>query len=184
MKIPALTALLAGSALALAACGGASSGTTGGSTAGGSTTAGGAAASSSAGLHVASTSLGKVLVDQNGMTVYLLTADGRNQSTCGSDCLSFWPAAIPGHSKLAVPVSTTKTPAGTPTATVAGQPVYTFSQDNAPGDVNGEGLNEFGGTWYAVSPTGQAVTASGAASPGSTSPSTSGGSAPYGGGGY
>ena len=188
MKIPALTALLAGSALALAACGGATSSTTSGTTSGtaGSAATGGTGAAtttSGTGLHVATTSLGKVLVDQQGMTVYLLTADGRNQSTCGTGCLQFWPAVTPGHSKLSVPVSTTKTPAGTPTATVAGQPVYTFSQDGKPGDVNGEGINEFGGTWYAVSPTGQAVMSSGGLSSSSSpSPSTSGGSGPYSGG--
>jgi hypothetical protein len=52
----------------------------------------------------------------------------------------------------------TATPDGTAIATVAGHPVYTFSQDQQPGDVNGEGVAEFGGTWYAVSPTGQPVT--------------------------
>jgi len=170
MKIPALTALLAGSALALAACGGASSGTAAGSTTGGG---GAGTPTSGPGLHVANTSLGKVLVDQHGRTLYLLTADGRNRSTCAADCLQFWPAAAPGHSKLSVPVATTQTPAGTPTATVAGQPVYTFSLDHAPGDVNGEGINEFGGTWYAVSPTGQAVMPSTGGA--SSSPSTSGG---------
>jgi predicted lipoprotein with Yx(FWY)xxD motif len=186
MKIPALTALLAGAALTLAACGGAASGTTAGGTGsgGGTANAGGTPPASGAGLHVASTSLGKVLVDQNGMTVYLLTADGRDQSTCGTDCLNLWPAVTPGHSKLPVPVATTKTPAGTPTATVAGVPVYTFANDHGPGDVNGEGISAFGGTWYAVSATGQAVTVSGGASSGGSSPSSSGGSAPYGGGGY
>jgi predicted lipoprotein with Yx(FWY)xxD motif len=176
MKIPALTALLAGSAIVLAACGGgAASGTTGS----GATTGGTSAPASGTGLHVASTSLGKVLVDQQGMTVYLLTADGRNQSTCSVSCLAVWPAAPPGHSKLGVPVGTAKTPDGTATATVAGQPVYTFTGDHGPGDVSGEGLQDFGGTWYAVSASGQAVNApSGSSSP------TSGGSGPYGGGGY
>jgi predicted lipoprotein with Yx(FWY)xxD motif len=172
MKIPALAALLAASAVTLSACGGAASG----STAGGSQTTTPAAGT---GLHAATTSLGKVLVDADGRTVYLLTADGRNQSTCGSDCLTFWPAVASGRAKLGVPVGTTKTPGGTPTATVAGQPVYTFSQDHGAGDVNGEGLQEFGGTWYAVSPTGQAVTTS---TGGSSSPSSS--AAPYRGGGY
>ena len=170
MKIPALAALLAASAVTLSACGGGSSG----STAGGSQTT----PAAGSGLHAATTSLGKVLVDADGRTVYLLTADGRNQSTCGSDCLTFWPAVASGKAKLGVPVSTTKTPGGTPTATVAGQPVYTFSQDHGAGDVNGEGLQEFGGTWYAVSPTGQAVTAAG----GSSSPSSS--ASAYRGGGY
>jgi predicted lipoprotein with Yx(FWY)xxD motif len=175
MKITALSAILGGSAVLLAACGGAASGTTASGTSGAPTPASGS------GLHVATTSLGKVLVDQQGMTVYLLTADGRDQSTCGTDCLSAWPAVTPGRTKLDVPVGTTNTPAGTPTATVAGQPVYTFTNDRAPGDVSGEALKAFGGTWYAVSASGQAVMAS---SGSSSSSSTSGGSSPYGGGGY
>jgi predicted lipoprotein with Yx(FWY)xxD motif len=183
MKIPALTALLAGSAIVLAACGGAASGTTGSGSTGSGATGGTATATNGTGLHVATTSLGKVLVDQQGMTVYLLTADGRNQSTCNTSCLSVWPAVTPGHSKLGVPVGSTKTPDGTSTATVAGQPVYTFTNDHGPGDVSGEGIQTFGGTWYAVSASGQAVMASGTASSGNSS-STSGGSAPYGGGGY
>jgi predicted lipoprotein with Yx(FWY)xxD motif len=182
MKITALSAILGGSAVLLAACGGTASGTTAsGTTASGTTasgTNGAATPTSGTGLHVATTSLGKVLVDQQGMTVYLLTADGRNQSTCGTDCLSAWPAVTASHSKLDVPVNTTKTPAGTPTATVAGQPVYTFTNDRAPGDVSGEGLKAFGGTWYAGS--GQAVMASPSSS--GSSSTSSGGSGPYGGG--
>ena len=91
----------------------------------------------------------------------------------------------PGHSKLRGPGrDRPRHRPAPPTATVAGEPVYTFANDHGPGDVNGEGISAFGGTWYAVSATGQAVTASGGASSGSSSPSTSGGSAPYGGGGY
>jgi predicted lipoprotein with Yx(FWY)xxD motif len=174
MKIPALAALLAASAVTLAACGGTAAGTTTGTTTGSTTgAAAGTAPAPGSGLHAATTSLGKVLVDANGRTVYLLTADSRGTSTCGTDCLSFWPAVGQGHSKLAVPVGSTKTPDGTPTATVAGQPVYTFSLDHQPGDVNGEGVTEFGGTWYAVSPSGQAVTkTSNAPSSGSSSTST------------
>jgi predicted lipoprotein with Yx(FWY)xxD motif len=169
MKTPALAALLAASAVTLAACGGGASSTT----TGGAGSAGGTTPASASGLHTATTSLGKVLVDGQGRTVYLLTADSRGTSTCGTDCLSFWPAVGQGHSKLAVPVGSTKTPDGTPTATVAGQPVYTFSLDHQPGDVNGEGVTEFGGTWYAVSPSGQAVTkTSNAPSSGSSSTST------------
>jgi predicted lipoprotein with Yx(FWY)xxD motif len=169
MKTPALAALLAASAVTLAACGGGASSTT----TGGAGSAGGTTPASASGLHTATTSLGKVLVDGQGRTVYLLTADSRGTSTCGADCLAFWPAVTPGHSNLTVPVGSTKTPAGTPTATVAGQPVYTYSQDHQPGDVNGEGVTEFGGTWYAVSPSGQAaMPTSTAPSSGSSSSST------------
>lgn len=151
MKIPALAGLLAAAAVTLSACGSSSSGTT-------ATPQAQPAANTGGGLHVASTSLGKVLVDGSGRTVYLLTADGRNASTCAGTCLAVWPAVAPGHGKVGVPLGSTKTPDGTATATVAGQPVYTFSGDQGAGDVNGQGLQEFGGTWYAVSAQGTAVT--------------------------
>jgi predicted lipoprotein with Yx(FWY)xxD motif len=177
MKLVPLAGLAAASVLTLSACGsGAASGTTAGSQ--------GTGPAPGAGLHAASTSFGTVLVDGAGRTVYLLTGDSRNVSTCGGDCLAFWPATAPGHCKLNVPVSSTKTPDGTMTATVAGQPVYTYSGDHGPGDVNGEGLQEFGGTWYAVSPSGKAVTKPAGSSSPTSGTSSSGGPAPYGNGGY
>ncbi len=101
-----------------------------------------------------------MLVDSRGMTLYTLSADGQDSSTCATQCLQFWPAVAPAKAgTLSVTTGKTATPDGTPIATVAGHPVYTFSQDQQPGDVNGEGINEFGGIWYAVSPTGQPVTA-------------------------
>jgi predicted lipoprotein with Yx(FWY)xxD motif len=169
MKIPAMVAVTAAALLTLSACGGNGSSST---TAQQNTTgdsAGGAA------LKVARTSLGKVLVDSQGMTVYTLSADGHDHSTCGGQCLQFWPAVPPtGAMKLSVTTGRTTTPDGTSIATVAGHPVYTFSQDQQPGDVNGEGVNEFGGTWYAVSPTGQPVMGHGQMPSGGSSSSSSG----------
>ena len=58
-----------------------------------------AASSPAAGnIHVASTSLGKVLVDGDGHTLYRLTADSPGHSTCGSQCLAYWPAVAPASS--------------------------------------------------------------------------------------
>ncbi len=169
MKIPSLVAVAATALLTLSACGNGSSSTTAEQPATGS---GGGNASSA--LSVAQTSLGNVLVDSQGMTLYTLSADGHNHSTCSSQCLQFWPAVSPGGAgKLSVTTGRTATPDGTAIATVAGHPVYTFSQDQQPGDVNGEGVAEFGGTWYAVSPTGQPVTGTQQApSSGSSSSST------------
>ena len=50
--------------------------------------------------------------------------------------------------------------------TYNGHPVYTFSGDSSPGDTNGQGVNAFGGLWYALSPSGQQVTASGSSNGG------------------
>jgi predicted lipoprotein with Yx(FWY)xxD motif len=171
-KIPAALALGAAAALALSACGG-------GGTSSATDTTPAASTGGGAGLHVASTSLGKVLVDGSGRTVYMLTTDGRDHSTCSSSCLQLWPAVTPGsHAGVTAPVGSTVTQSGSKTATVAGHPVYTFSGDQAAGDVNGEGLTDFGGTWYALSPSGAAITSAGAQSSSSSS------SAPYRGSGY
>jgi len=152
---------LAAALLTLAACG---SGAYGG---GSSATSSGA--SSTPGLAVASTSLGKVVVDARGHTVYELTADKQGRSTCSASCLTLWPAvpALGGKgapASITAPVGSTADTSGKQMATVGGRPVYTFSQDQRPGDVNGEGLKDFGGTWWAVSPTGKAVMKSGTTS--------------------
>jgi predicted lipoprotein with Yx(FWY)xxD motif len=47
-----------------------------------------------------------------------------------------------------------------------GHPLYLFKGDNKPGDTNGEGLNAFGGSWFAVSPAGDGVSAPAASSGG------------------
>jgi predicted lipoprotein with Yx(FWY)xxD motif len=170
MKIPTLVALTATALVTLSACGNGSSSTGAQQPPGGAS--GGRAAAH--GLGVSQTSLGTVLVDGRGMTLYELSADGQDSSTCSTQCLQFWPAVHPAEAgKLSVTTGKTATPDGTAIATVAGHPVYTFSQDQQPGDLNGEGVNEFGGVWHAVSPTGEPV-ADGAAPSGGSSSGTTG----------
>jgi predicted lipoprotein with Yx(FWY)xxD motif len=167
MKIPTMVAVTATALLTLSACG------NGGSSTASQQPATGTGAATGAGLGVAQTSLGRVLVDSRGMTLYTLSADGPDHSTCNAQCLQFWPAVAPGGAaKVSVKRGHTTTPDGTAIATVAGRPVYTFSQDQKPGDVTGEGVNEFGGTWYAVSPAGQPVTNGSQPSAGSSSGTT------------
>ena len=171
MKIPALMTVAAASLLTLSACGSSNS-TTASPPAGGA--GNGSPAASASGLHVASTSLGKVLVDANGNTVYMLTADSAGTSTCSSACLTYWPPVAPGQAASTVTgkVSSTATTSGGTIATVGGWPLYTFIQDQKPGDVTGEGISNFGGVWYAVSPSGQPVKGPGGGS--SSSPAYSG----------
>lgn len=146
--LPAATLAL-GAALALAGCGSGSSSDTSGN------------AEQSGSIHVSQTSLGKVLVDGDGMTVYLLTSDKPNQSNCNSTCLSAWPlvpASQGQHAKgVTAKVDHTAATSGTQIATVGGWPLYTYAQDAQPGDVTGEGIRSFGGVWYAVSPNGKPV---------------------------
>ncbi len=46
---------------------------------------------------------------------------------------------------------------GTTQVTYNGWPLYHFSGDTASGDTNGQGLEEFGGLWFLVSPAGEAI---------------------------
>ena len=139
-------------------------------------------------LGVATTSLGPVLVDSKGFTVYLLTADTAGHSTCSAQCLQYWPlvpapagAGVPAVQGVSAALGATKGTSGASMVTAGGWPLYTFVKDKAPGDVAGEGVKTFGGTWYAVSPSGQVVTASAKSAPATTS---SGGSGGGGGNGY
>jgi predicted lipoprotein with Yx(FWY)xxD motif len=135
-------------------------------------------------LGVATTSLGPVLVDSKGLTVYLLTSDTPGHSSCSAQCLAYWPL-VPGPAGTAVPaiqgisaaLSVTKASSGASMVTAGGWPLYTFVKDKAPGDVTGEGVKTFGGTWLAVSPSGVAVS-----TPATSAPATSSGGS--GGGGY
>ena len=129
-------------------------------------------------LNVADTSLGRVVVDSEGFTVYMLTADSPGRSTCSSDCLSTWPPVAgpslgtPSPPNITAAVDEAETTTGSAMLTVGGWPVYTYVEDTAPGDVTGEGTTSFGGTWYAIGPNGQPVTGA----TGSSSPSPSGNS--------
>ena len=131
-------------------------------------------------LGVATTSLGPVLVDSLGLTVYLLTADTPGHSSCSAQCLQYWPlvpapagTGAPSVPGISAALSVTKATSGASMLTAGGWPLYTFVTDKAAGDVTGQGVKTFGGTWYAVSPSGAPVAAS---------PATTGGDS--GGGGY
>ncbi|WP_030183650.1 SCO0930 family lipoprotein [Streptomyces sp. NRRL S-813] len=114
------------------------------------------------GLSVKKTELGDIVVDKNGMTVYRFLKDKawpKSVSACTGACLEKWPAVAP------VPADDTKgvkkkglmgftRPDGVKQMTVNCWPIYTFSGDKVPGDINGQGV---GGTWYAVSPDGKPV---------------------------
>jgi predicted lipoprotein with Yx(FWY)xxD motif len=123
---------------------------------------GGSSSSSSSAVTVKTVSspLGTILVDQDGKTLYLFEADTMNKSNCSGGCLALWPAVMASGSATAgngVSAGMIGTATGSSQVTYAGHPLYWFSGDTAAGDTNGEGLTDFGGAWYAVSPAGKAV---------------------------
>jgi predicted lipoprotein with Yx(FWY)xxD motif len=142
-------------ALAVAGCGG------GGGSSSPPTTASGKPAT----VGVANDSLGTVLVDSQGRTLYLFAKDTGTTSTCTGACAVNWPPLLVtgkptvGSGAEASIVSTSARPDGKTQLTYNGHPLYLFKGDSDPGETNGEGLNAFGGNWFAVSPAGTQITA-------------------------
>jgi predicted lipoprotein with Yx(FWY)xxD motif len=133
-------------------------------------------------VGVATTGLGRVLVDSRGRTLYLFTKDSGTTSACSGACATAWPP-LRGGGKTAVQgaanaslVGTTKRSGGAAQATYNGHPLYTFVMDAKRGDTHGEGVTAFGGSWFAVSPAGKRVhkpSAKAAPAPASTPAPTS-----------
>jgi predicted lipoprotein with Yx(FWY)xxD motif len=114
-------------------------------------------------VAIKATSLGNVLVAANGHTLYMFTHDKSGKSSCSGQCAKFWPpltvAAKPtaGTGAKASLLGWTKRADGRMQVTYAHHPVYFFVQDAKSGQVNGEGIVHFGGSWWAVSASGAAV---------------------------
>jgi predicted lipoprotein with Yx(FWY)xxD motif len=161
--------------IAVAACGGSSSSSaapasgtnaSAGGGAGGYGYGGGGGSSSASAvtLKTASSPLGSILVDQDGKTLYLFEADSKNKSNCSGGCLNLWPPIMANGKATAgsgVTAGMIGTATGSSQVTYAGHPLYWFSGDTNAGDTNGQGLDDFGGLWYAISPAGAAVKSQG-----------------------
>jgi predicted lipoprotein with Yx(FWY)xxD motif len=158
--------IIALSSVALTACGG-GSGTAaqspiyGGS---GSTASQQSASQTTSGkVSTASTSLGTILVDSQGRTLYLFKADNGTRSACSGACAIAWPplrvSAKPtvGAGATASKLGTTQRSDGKPQVTYNGHPLYTYTGDSKPGDVNGQGVSAFGAGWFALSQSGSAA---------------------------
>ncbi|HEY3724650.1 MAG TPA: hypothetical protein VGN59_14960 [Acidimicrobiia bacterium] len=113
--------------------------------------------------------LGKILVDANGKTVYTLTNAGAAVA-CTGGCLSVWPAVmLPSGTSTAtggagVTGLTVVTTANGKQVAAKGLPLYTFANDTAAGDAKGDGLASFGGTWHVVKVSGGTAPAPAASS--------------------
>lgn len=170
-----LVALIAALTLVAAACGDSNDSNdtadnTTSTTAASSTTAGGgygddssatttAGAASAASLAVATTSLGDIVVDSEGYTLYLYEPDPTGSSTCINACASSWPPALVTGTPTAGPgvtgeLTTTTRADGTTQLVFGGHPLYRYSLDKAPGEVKGQDVGE---VWYVLSPSGAPI---------------------------
>lgn len=111
-------------------------------------------------LMVAATSLGDVLADAEGLTLYMFDPDAQGASTCYDQCEQAWPpltvdgepVAGEGVDESLLGVAARED--GSQQVTYDGWPLYYFAQDSAAGDTNGQGVND---VWWVVDAAGQPV---------------------------
>jgi predicted lipoprotein with Yx(FWY)xxD motif len=124
-------------------------------------------------------SLGDHLTNAAGRSLYMFASDTAKKSTCTGACASAWPPLLThgspkaGHGASAAKLGTITRPDGTHQVTYAGHPLYTFADDTAAGQTNGQGSNGFGAKWWVLAPSGTVITS--AAPSGGSSSTTSGG---------
>jgi predicted lipoprotein with Yx(FWY)xxD motif len=139
----AATAVFASIAAALALAGGASSG--------------------GARVNVANSPLGRILVDSKGITLYDFPPDRGTTSVCYGACAALWPPLITKGKPVAGPgvraslLGTAKRKGGELEVTYNGHPLYYFISDRKRGQTTGQGLNQFGGPWWVISPAGKEI---------------------------
>lgn len=174
LSLPAIAA-----SLLIAACGSSSSNNTASSAAG---TQPAQTSSKSSGALVTTASnatLGTILVNSQGMTLYHLSGEQNGKFICTSSaCVGVWhplTASSSGAPSGEVgSLGTVKRPDGTTQVTYKGLPLYTFTSDRQPGEAKGQGIKDVG-TWSVLttSATPTSTGGSGSAAPSTTSPAPS-----------
>ena len=96
-----------------------------------------------------------ILATAPGLTLYYFTADTATTSACTGPCVAIWrPLMFAGPGNPIAPqalsgkLSLLATAAGNQVE-YNGHPLYTYSQDTSPGQVNGQGLQ---GKWFVATP--------------------------------
>jgi predicted lipoprotein with Yx(FWY)xxD motif len=101
--------------------------------------------------------LGMYLTDAEGNTLYIFTNDGPATSNCTDGCLENWPALtvesaeelVAGDGVTGFLATIEREDTGEMQVIYNGQPLYYFVQDENPGDVAGQGVND---VWFVVHP--------------------------------
>ena len=118
-------------------------------------------------IGVASSRLGRIVVDGKGRTLYLFEKDKNRRSACYGQCATYWPPLLTHGKPVARAgakqslLGTTRRANGSQQVTYGGHPLYRFALDRTPGQIKGEGLQDFGGGWDVVSPAGKKIESDG-----------------------
>jgi predicted lipoprotein with Yx(FWY)xxD motif len=130
-----------------------------------SVTALSASATMTSGAKVKSraTSLGRIVVNARGRSLYLFEKDKNRKSACYGSCAHYWPPLlthgmpVAGAGVKAKLLGVTKRKNGSRQVTYAGHPLYRYIADSKAGQTTGEGSTLFGAGWDVVAPSGKKI---------------------------
>ena len=109
--------------------------------------------------------LGTILVNSKGFTLYMFVPDKQKKVTCKNTCAAIWPplkvkalqrVTAGGAAKKSL-LGRDRNPGGGFVVTYNKWPLYTYVTDTKPGQVSGQRLNNSGGLWYVLSPSGKVI---------------------------
>ena len=107
-------------------------------------------------IRMAGTTLGTILVDAQGKTLYYFAKDlpAGSASSCSGQCAATWPAFSVDTITVSPPLSAADFSSitradGKKQTTYRGWPLYSYQADTKAGDVNGENVNK---VWFVVKP--------------------------------
>ncbi len=120
---------------------------------------------SGATVQLRQTSLGKILVNSAGFTLFDFGKDSKNKDACQSvsGCTSVWPPltssgrVTAGSGLNASKLGTIKLSNGKRQVTYFGRPLYLYTGDAHARETSYVGFNAFGGKWLAVNAKGASV---------------------------
>ena len=164
MRRSLLVLVPAAVAIAIAGCGGGTTHNGNNTSAPASAKPGIAAQQAASGtVRAGTTKVGRILVDSQGRSLYLFEKDAGTASTCYGACASLWPPlTVTGSPKagagiVASKLGTTKRKDGKAEVTYNGHPLYYYAGDQKPGDISGQGLNQFGAPWDVLNTAGKGI---------------------------
>ena len=114
-------------------------------------------------VSTGSSSLGRILIDGKGRTLYLFEKDRQGRSACSGTCATYWPPLLAhgkptaGRGAKASLIGTIRRADGTKQVTYAGHPLYRYLPDTKPGQTLGQDSHLFGASWYVLSPVGKKI---------------------------
>jgi predicted lipoprotein with Yx(FWY)xxD motif len=106
---------------------------------------------------------GTIVTNGDGRALYLFEKETSDRAQCYGACATAWPPLLTkGEPRAAggaqaAQLGTTERSDAKTQVTYRGHPLYYYESDTAPGEVGCQNVNEFGGLWLVVDPSGNAI---------------------------